>query len=129
MEDKRNNTSEGLIPAEKVHKFKERVQEGVVYTIEKFDAIRARHKYNAMDHPWRLCFISRTLVEPVMPHPENFPMLACTLLPFSQLEKRIKENVIMSDVVGHVTSFTEVIAPFGDAREQRRQIFIIDRSE
>lgn len=41
MVDKRNNTFEGLIPAEKVHKFKERVQEGVVYTIEKFDAIRA----------------------------------------------------------------------------------------
>lgn len=79
----------------------------MVYTTQKFDAIRARQKYKAVIHPWRLSFIPRSLVEPLVPQPETFPMLACTLLPFSQLEKRIKENAIMS---GQTATFCSILA-------------------
>lgn len=90
------NTLEGLIPSKKVAKYKDKVHEGVVYTIKRFDAIKAREKYKAVDHSWRFCFTQRTTIEPVVPQPKNFLMLACTLLSFSQLENRIKQNIIMS---------------------------------
>lgn len=53
-------------------KYKDKGHKGVVYTIERFDAIKVREKYKGVDHQWR---------QPIVPQPENFLVLACTLLP------------------------------------------------
>lgn len=78
MVDNKSATLEGLIPSSKLAKCKDKVYED---KSERFDVIKAREKYKAEPVvPWRLYFTQRTVTEPVVPQPEKFPMLACTLL-------------------------------------------------
>lgn len=74
--------------------------------------MRAKEKFRAADHPFRLSFIDTTSVRPVSPQHVAFPLIAHNALPFSELEKRIGSNVLMSDwlmycehVVRMTTSF------------------------
>lgn len=69
--------------------------ERVVYTIERFNIFKAREKYRAVDHPFRISFTQRTVVKPVVPQPENFSTFAYSVFTFSELEKGICQNVLM----------------------------------
>lgn len=52
-------------------------------------------KHRVVDHPWRLCFTERTIVESLAPQLENFPALAYYVLRFSQIGKHVRQNILM----------------------------------
>lgn len=126
MVDRKGGTMEGSIPKRRLHIFDNKVHEGTIYRIGTFEIYRAREKYKTVDHPWRIFFAQRTVVEPVVPQPENFPKYGYTTYPISQFEKRIRLNILLSDVVGLVTTITGIFPPTGGSNEQRRLVHITD---
>ncbi|XBH71709.1 hypothetical protein VPH35_099121 [Triticum aestivum] len=95
--------------------------------IQHYLILRAKEKYRATDHPFRLSFINTNIVCPVNPQLPGFPLIAHNALPFSEVENRIGSNVLMSDVIALVTGITDFLPPTVNAREPRRQIFITNR--
>ena len=87
---------EGTIPGNRVDQFRARLKEGSVYTIEKFNLYDAKKSYRAVDHPLRICFTQRTVVNEVLPQPEGFPIFAYSAFPFVVLTGRVDQNVLMS---------------------------------
>lgn len=67
------STAGGVIPKDKMERFKDAIQEGGLHR-----------------------FIQRTIANPVMPRPKKFPKFPCTALPMAELEKRVGTNIIMS---------------------------------
>lgn len=60
-------------------------------------------------------FLFTTSVRPVNPDPVGFPLIAHSALPFSELEKQIGSNVLMSDVIGLIAGVTDLLPPTGNA--------------
>ena len=87
---------EGTIPGNRVDQFRARLREGSVYTIEKFNLYDAKKSYRAVDHPLRICFTQRTVVNEVLTQPEGFPIFAYSAFPFIVLTGRVDQNVLMS---------------------------------
>lgn len=65
-------TAEGLIPKEKMKKFQNSIREGMVYKIDSYMIVKAKEKYRAVDHPFRLSFINTTTLSPINPPPPRF---------------------------------------------------------
>lgn len=98
MVDRKGGRAEGMIPKDKMNKFKDNFQEGVVYTIQRFQILKAREQYTAVDHLFRISFVHRTLALPVTPQHQ--------------------------DVVDLITAVKNVLPPTGGTWEPRRQVII-----
>lgn len=66
------------------------------------------------------------MVESIVPEPVKFPTYAYTVFLFSELEKLMRQNTIMSDVVSLLTMITDVFPSSGAGQQQRRPIHITD---
>lgn len=54
--DRKGETAEDMIPSDKMNKFKNIIQEGVVYRIQRYLTVRAKEKYRAVD-PTNLLYL------------------------------------------------------------------------
>ncbi|KAM0849714.1 hypothetical protein ACQ4PT_053558 [Festuca glaucescens] len=120
------STMEGLIPGNRIDQFKDKIKEGCVYTIDRFDLLDPKKSYRSVDDPLRIGFTMRTLLTEVIPRPENFPMFAYTALPFNMLTDRVGDIITLSDIVGLVTKVTPILPPSGKAKSHKRQVHITD---
>lgn len=73
-------TMEGSIPKRTMHIFDNKVNKGTINRIAASQIFRAREKYKTVDHPWRITFAQKTIVEPVVPQPRDFPKYGYTLI-------------------------------------------------
>lgn len=79
-------TMEGPIPKRTMHIFDNKVNKGTINRIAAFQIFRAREKYKIVDHPWRITFSQKTIVEPVVPQPRDFPKYGYTLILYHSSE-------------------------------------------
>ena len=86
---------EGLIPFKRVDQFRDKIKEGAIYSMERFNLYDAKRLYRAVDHALRICVTQRTMVTEVFPHPSGFPRLAYSALPFTALLNRAEQNTVM----------------------------------
>lgn len=72
----------------------------ISWNIQKYgravDTVKAKDRYIAVDHPFRIRSIQWTIANPVVPLPGNFPMFAYTALPMPELEKGVRTNILLS---------------------------------
>lgn len=71
---------EGPIPKRRMHIFDNKVNKGTINSIVAFQIFRAGEKYKTVDHPWRIRFAQKTIVEPVVPQLRDFPKYGYTLI-------------------------------------------------
>ncbi|KAM0911771.1 hypothetical protein ACQ4PT_013250 [Festuca glaucescens] len=127
--DQQKSVMEGVVPGNRVDQFRDKLKEGSIYTIDKFDLYDPKKTYRSVDNPFRICFTMRTLLAEVVPPPENFPMFAHNALPFSVFTDRINGKIVLSDVVGLVTKVTGISPPSGKAKSHKRLVYITDGSD
>jgi hypothetical protein len=85
LDHSQNVTMEGLVSGKRIDQFRDRLKEGYVYTIDKFDLSDPKKSYLSVGNPFRICFTMRTILTEVVPPPENFPQFAYTALLFNRL--------------------------------------------
>jgi hypothetical protein len=71
---------EGPIPKRRMHIFDNKVNKGTINRIAAFQIFWTGEKYKTADHPWRITFARKTIVEPVVPQPRDFPKYGYTLI-------------------------------------------------
>lgn len=113
-----DSTLEGGIPLNRMHLFK-KSQDGLVYTIERFDIFKARERYRAVDHPCRISLTQRTISKPAVSQPGNFLMFAYYVFPFSEHPCRISftQRTIVKSIVpqpGNFPMFSYSVFPFSE---------------
>lgn len=96
MIDYQGGTMEGTIPKDKIDAFKKKISEGTIYRLSYYQVQKPREKYRTVDHPWRVMFAQRTVVEPIVPQPPNIPKYGYSAY-ISQFQSRIGLNVLLSD--------------------------------
>lgn len=62
MADRKGGTMERTIPTNRMRIFKNKFHEGVIYTIEHFEILRAREKFSVVKHSFRISFAQKIVI-------------------------------------------------------------------
>ncbi|XP_039781321.1 uncharacterized protein LOC120648697 [Panicum virgatum] len=108
MLDEENVVMEAVVPAKWIDEQRAKLIEAGVYTIQYFEVCNARAVYRAVDHPYMARFTKHTKINQVAAVPTNFPLYACSIVPFQVLRERVGNRDQMSDAIGLFTKFSRI---------------------
>ena len=100
---------EAVVPAKWIDEQRAKLIEAGVYTIQYFEVCNARAVYRAVDHPYMACFTKHTKINQVAAVPTNFPLYACSIVPFQVLRERVGNRDQMSGLMSN-SDFHSIIS-------------------
>ena len=100
---------EAVVPAKWIDEQRAKLIEAGVYTIQYFEVCNARAIYRAVDHPYMARFTKHTKINQVAAVPTNFPLYACSIVPFQVLRERVGNRDQMSGLMSN-SDFHSIIS-------------------
>ena len=100
---------EAVVPTKWIDEQRAKLIEAGVYTIQYFEVCNARAVYRAVDHPYMARFTKHTKINQVAAVPTNFPLYACSIVPFQVLRERVGNRDQMSGLMSN-SDFHSIIS-------------------
>ncbi|XVF50598.1 hypothetical protein PTKIN_Ptkin04bG0114400 [Pterospermum kingtungense] len=88
--------------------FDSNIKEGNIYKISDFTVTRPKHSFNAVSAPCTITISRRTKFTELHMAEDKIPLYYFDFTDFEQLQPRTKNNFILTDIIGLVTSVSKI---------------------
>ncbi|KAL4397071.1 hypothetical protein AHAS_Ahas01G0155200 [Arachis hypogaea] len=97
----RSNKIQATVKKQLINRFKDSIIEGQTYQMSYFSVVPNQGNYRAVEHEFKLVFLNRTTVIPVLD--DAIPKTCFSFYPFDELLKMTEDYVYLVDIIGFLT--------------------------
>ncbi|RYR77816.1 hypothetical protein Ahy_A01g002460 [Arachis hypogaea] len=96
-----SNKIQATVKKQLINRFKDSIIEGQTYQMSYFSVVPNQGNYRAVEHEFKLVFLNRTTVIPVLD--DAIPKTCFSFYPFDELLKMTEDYVYLVDIIGFLT--------------------------